>query len=73
MPRDDEEISRHLRGLLINAGPVSVRIVDHASPSSESVSSRVDGLHVLSELSCDQPADARGYIAERADERERRA
>ena len=69
MLRDGEEISRHFRMLLVNAGPVSVRIVDHASASSESVSDRVAricrsaGLLVFAELSCDQAMDACGYIA----------
>ena len=48
---------------------MGVRIVDHASSSSTSVSSRVAaicrsvGFHTRAELSCDQPTDACGYIA----------
>ena len=48
---------------------MAVRIVDHASASSTSVSSRVAaictsaGLHTRADLSCDQPMDACGYIA----------
>ena len=48
---------------------MAVRIVDHASSSSTSVSSRVAaictsaGLHARADLSCDQPTDACGYIA----------
>ena len=66
--RDDDEISGELRSRAVEAGPAAVRIVDHASACSTSVSSRVAaictaaGLHVRADLSCDQPTDACGYI-----------
>ena len=66
---DDGEVFRRLRSRAVEAGPVAVRIVDHASSSSTSVSSRVlaicisAGLHARADLSCDQPTDACGYIA----------
>ena len=66
---DEGEISRKLRSRAVEAGPLAVRIVDHASASSSSVSSRVAaictsaGLHARADLSCDQPTDACGYIA----------
>ena len=65
----DDEISRKLRSRAVKAGPAAVRIVDHASACSTSVSNRVAaictsaGLHVRADLSCDQPTDACGYIA----------
>ena len=66
---DHGEVSGRLRSRAVAAGPLAVRIVDHASASSSSVSSRVAalctsaGLHVRADLSCDQPTDACGYIA----------
>ena len=66
---DDGEMSRKLRSRAVKAGPAAVRIVDHATTCSTSVSSRVAaictsvGLHVRADLSCDQPTDACGYIA----------
>ena len=66
---EDGEISRKLRSRAVKAGPAAVRIVDHASACSASVSSRVAsictsaGLHVRADLSCDQPTDDCGYIA----------
>ena len=48
---------------------MAVRIVDHANSFPTSVSGRVAaictsaGLHARADLSCDQPADACGYIA----------
>ena len=66
---DDGEFFRRLRNRAMEAGPVAVRIVDHGSSCSTSVSSRVGaicrslGLHTRADLSCDQPTDACGYIA----------
>ena len=66
---DDGEFLRRLRNRAMEAGPVAVRIVDHGSSCSTSVSSRVGaicrslGLHTRADLSCDQPTDACGYIA----------
>jgi len=66
---DDAEVSGRLRSRAVAAGPLAVRIVDHASASSSAVSSRVAalctsaGVHARADLSCDQPTDACGYIA----------
>ena len=66
---DDGEVFRRLRSRAVEAGPVAVRIVDHANSSSTSMGGRVAAictsasLHARADLSCDQPTNACGYIA----------